>query len=261
MPNKKWYLLVDDDTYVVQPSMNLLLERLNPKQNYYIGNPVGNWLCRFAHGGSSVIISQAAMRRMFSPRYKKVIAESNRESLTETWGDRLLASTFIRLGVYLDENFRNLFNGERPVVSKLREDRFCAPVISFHGHSQPEDMHQTGETFRKIQSIVRWMDIWDMNGLPPPKHYAKDPLRRDWDHVGRLDEWTWTTTDQKNAHECHDACKGMPHGQCLAWTWEEKEGKCHRSPWVIVGSAAEGKVTGVNAERMSELMAECKTRK
>ncbi|KAH8905208.1 hypothetical protein BR93DRAFT_881329 [Coniochaeta sp. PMI_546] len=258
MPDKKWYVLVDDDTYIVQDSMILLLERLDPDKQYYLGNPVGNWLCRFAHGGSSVIMSGAAVRNLYSPRNERIVAESNRESLTETWGDRLLASTFLRIGVYLDETYMNLFNGERPLISWIRADRFCAPVVSFHGLANPEDMRQTGETFRNIRKIVRWIDLWEMNGAPAPETFKKNPLRQNWDHVGRLDERSWTTTDLESAAACHAACKKTPRQQCLAWTWDEKEHKCHRAPWMIVGAKAEGKIAGLNEGRVSALAAACK---
>jgi len=258
MPDKKWYLLVDDDTYIVQDSTKLLLERLNPNKQYYIGNPVGGWLCRFAHGGSSVIMSAAALRKLYSPHNKQIVARSNRESLTETWGDRLLASTLIRVGVYLDETYMNLFNGERPLISWITPDRLCAPVVSFHGHANPEDMRRTGETFRGLRRALRWIDLWEMNGAPSPQSFRETPLRKGWDHVGRLDERTWTTADQKDAEDCRVACKETPKGQCLAWTWDEKEHKCHRAPWMIVGSRAEGKVTGLNEGRVSALAAGCK---
>lgn len=257
MPNKKWYLLVDDDTYIVQDSMTLLLERLNSNKQYYIGNPVGNWLGRFAHGGSSVIISRAAMRNLNRPGNKQVRARSNHESLTETWGDRLLAFTFIRIGVYLDETYMNLFNGERPTISWITPQRFCAPVISFHGHKKPGQMHQTGEIFRKTRKIVRWIDLWEMNGARSPEAFKKNPDLHNWDHVGRLDERTWTS-EKKSAEACHRACQTTRVRGCLAWTWEEKEHKCHISPWMVVGSAAEGKTTGLNAERVSALAASCK---
>jgi hypothetical protein len=259
MPYKNWYLLVDDDTYMVQDSIKLLLERLNPNKEYYIGNPVGNWLCRFAHGGSSVIMSGATLRRLFSPGNRHIIAQAHRESMTETWGDRLLAATLIRIGIYLDETYMNLFNGERPAISWIRADRFCAPVVSFHGHADPEDMRRTGETLRNTtRKIVRWLDIWDLHSAPPPESFRKTPLRRDWDHVGRLDERSWTTTDQEDAEACRVACRMIPGQQCLAWTWDEKERKCHRAPWMIVGSKAEGKITGLNEEHVFKLAKACK---
>lgn len=258
MPNKKWYLLVDDDTYIVQESMMLLLERLNPDKRYYIGNPVGGYICRFGHGGSGVVMSGAALRTLYSPRNQQIVAQSHHESLAATWGDGLLASTFLRIGVYLDETYMNLFNGERPLISWIRADRFCAPVVSFHGLANPEDMRQTGETFRDMRKIVRWIDLWEMNGAPAPETFKKNPLRHDWDHVGRLDERSWTTSDLKSADACHAACKKTPRQQCLAWTWDEKEQKCHRAPWMIVGAKAKGKITGLNEGRVSALAAACK---
>jgi hypothetical protein len=109
-----------------------------------------------------------------------------------------------------------------------------------------------------IRKIVRWIDLWAMNGAPAPETFKKNPLRQDWDHVGRLDERTWTSTDLKSADACHAACKKTPHKQCLAWTWDEKEYKCHRAPWMIVGAKAEGKITGLNEGRVATLAAKCK---
>ncbi|KAB5551087.1 hypothetical protein GE09DRAFT_158992 [Coniochaeta sp. 2T2.1] len=262
MPNKKWYLLVDDDTYIVQDSMTLLLERLNSRKRYYIGNPVGGWALMFGHGGSSIVMSNAAVHRLYSPAFNHLITQTNHESLDETWGDRLLAKAFIGVGIYLDQAYSVLFNGERPRISWIRADRFCAPVVSFHGHSNPEDMRETGNTFRNLRKVIRWIDIWDITGAPDLATFRTSPQRRNWDHIGRLDERVTTSTDLKSADECHAACKAMrgpnwPKGKCLAWTWDDKEGKCFQSPWMIVGSQAEGRISGLNEERVSELAAAC----
>lgn len=132
MPDKKWYLLLDDDTYIVRPSLSLLLDRLDPDEKHYIGNAIGGVYGRFAHGGSGVIISRGAMRHLLSPKNEKVITR--------------------------------YFNGERPITTKIRTDRFCAPIFSFHQHAQPEDMRATGNTFREINTTVRWLDV---TSLPP----------------------------------------------------------------------------------------------
>src|SRR6478609_11513054 len=91
MPQKKWYIILDDDTFLVKPSLQLFLDRLNSREPHYIGNAVGDYKGRFAHGGSAVIISGEAMRRLFSR--PDIVARSYIASLDETWGDKLVATT------------------------------------------------------------------------------------------------------------------------------------------------------------------------
>ena len=112
MPHKKWYIILDDDTYLITPSIELLLSHLDPREAQYIGNAVGDYRGRFAHGGSAVLLTGEAMKRLFSR--PNIVAEAYLESLDETWGDRLVATTFQKLGVYLDERHSHYFNGEWP---------------------------------------------------------------------------------------------------------------------------------------------------
>ena len=91
MPDKKWYLIVDDDTYLVEQSLRMLLEYLDPNVPHYVSNAVGDYRARFAHGGSGVVLPQAAVRRLLA--HPEVVTAAHRQSLDEIWGDRLLATT------------------------------------------------------------------------------------------------------------------------------------------------------------------------
>ncbi|KAK0636624.1 hypothetical protein B0T17DRAFT_483723 [Bombardia bombarda] len=254
MPPKKWYILVDDDTYIVQPSMELLLGHLDPDVPYYVGNAVGDYKARFAHGGSAILISHAAMQRLFA--HPRVVSNAHVGSLYDTWGDRLLAKTLMKVGVYLNEDHSHLFNGERPLATKIRPDRICAPLVSFHSLASPDDMRATGDTFRNITDLVRWVDVWDIYGAPPLDKLVVRQMRRGWDHVGSVDEHTKTINDVMLAEECFEACERRP--KCLAWTWEKGAKVCHLSPWMTVGQADEGKVSGPNAPRAKRLAMACR---
>lgn len=50
-PHKKWYMMTDDDTYIHTPSLLSVLSTLPPNHAHYIGNAIGAYTCRFAHGG------------------------------------------------------------------------------------------------------------------------------------------------------------------------------------------------------------------
>ena len=253
MSHKKWYVLIDDDTFLLNPSLELVLQHLDPSVPHYIGNAVGDFRARFAHGGSAVVLSQAAMHRIFvgNPR---IVAAAHLESLNANWGDKLIATTAMKTGVYLDERFDRYFNGEAPRVTRIRADRFCAPIVSFHKMS-PEEMTEVARTFKDAVTAVRWLDIWKIYNAPPIEKFLKEPIRPDWDHVGRLDETTVTSLGVDSAERCLEICSKA--SRCLAWTWDKEEGLCHVSSWMIVGEAAKGKASGINAKRAAKLATEC----
>lgn len=62
----------------------------------------------------------------------KVFKMSYLESLDEVWGDWLLVKVLIRVGIYLDERYVYLFNGELLRRSKIRGDRMCFFILSFY---------------------------------------------------------------------------------------------------------------------------------
>ncbi|KUI59835.1 hypothetical protein VP1G_07056 [Cytospora mali] len=201
MPRKKWFILLDDDTYLIQPSLNALLGHFDPSIPYYIGNAVGDYRQRFAHGGSSITLSRATMHKLFAGRNHRALATARRASATEVWGDRLLADALLRLGIHIEEGTGRFFNGERPWASRLRSDRFCVPVSTFH-RLTAEEMKGVGRVFRKAVDSVLWVDLWDIFHGPSFATYEVTPLRREWDHVGRLDEHTVTLAGVKAALGC-----------------------------------------------------------
>jgi len=253
-PDKSWYLLVDDDTYVVQPSLKPLLEHLDPEQPHYLGNAVGDFRIRFAHGGSAVILSHAAMRALI--QNQRALASIYVDSLDETWGDRLLAKALLRLGIYLDETYSHLFNGEPPLLSKIRTDRLCSPVLSFHKLPSPAAMREVGENFRNVSKPLMWNDLWETHGYTPPWRLTDGAFHDDWDHVGALDESTLTVGQVKTAEACKKNCDRRSRA-CLAWLWDSEASLCHISPWMIVGKKAAGRVSGVNIPRARYLETNC----
>ncbi|KAK3326610.1 hypothetical protein B0H66DRAFT_551363 [Apodospora peruviana] len=265
-PKKKWYILADDDTYLVQPSLKPLLGHLDPKARHYLGNAVGDFRQRFAHGGSAIVLSQAAMQSLLV-RKRGVVSRAHAESLEETWGDRLLARALIRSGIYLDERYSHLFNGESPRQSKIRADRFCSPVVAFHTLATPAKMLDAGQHFRNITQPVLWIDLWDIYQVPTPWRHGKGVagaaaanINQNWDHVGEKlndDDAILTVRNVASADECMKKCTKKYSKKCMAWTWETGTRKCHISPWMIVGEKADGKLSGPNSQRARDLEINC----
>lgn len=246
-PKKKWYVLVDDDTYLIQPSLDIVLGHYDTSEPHYLGNAVGDYRQRFAHGGSSIAISYAALTKLFATRNAPALAAARVASLKEVWGDRLLAAALLKVGVHIEEQASRFFNGEPPRAARLRDRRFCVPVATYH-HLSTDEMREAAGLFRRAVDPVLWIDLWDLYGAPPFETYRGQPLREAWDHVGRLDEHTRTLTGAKTALGCSKFCEA--HEQCLAWTWDENEALCHLSPWVVVGTESRGRVSGLHVDRV-----------
>ena len=220
----------------------------------YLGNAVGDFKGRFAHGGSAVILSAEAVKRLFDR--PDIVMQAHFTSLTEVWGDKLIATTFQKLGIYLDERYSHFFNGERPTITRVMADRFCSPLLSFHGLSNPDEMRQVGLAFAKYDKPVFWSNLWSMYGGPDLTSFRQNPVRAQQDHVGGSGEHITTLRGVKSAKDCVKQC-GRSWRKCLAWTWEEKDQICRLAPWMIIGDKPEGKYSGVNLGWAQKLAMDC----
>jgi hypothetical protein len=253
MPTKKWYIMLEDDTYILDASLKVILGHLDSSHPYYLGNAVGDIETRFAHGDSAVVLSQAAMCHIFIYN-PEVVAKAHLHSLDARWGDKLIATTAMESGMYLDEKYNRHFNGDAPRATRILEDRFCVPIVSFHKMtlSQISDFKRI---FKNAKTVL-WMDLWKIYNAPTLDTFLADPFRSDWDHVGRLDEATMTVKNIKSKEDCLRICHAHSSA-CLAWTWEVEGLVCHIAPWMTVGYEANRKFSGVNAPRVISLSNRC----
>ena len=254
MPQKKWYIMLDDDTYIVNPSLLVVLRHLDSTIPHYIGNAIGDYKGRFAHGGSAVVFSQAAMYRLFIQN-PKIVSAAHMEALTARWGDKLIATTAMKVGIYLEEKFRRLFKGESPQQTRIRDDRPCVPIISFH-KMPPSTMIEVGRTFKNVTKYITWIGLWDTYEGLTFDSLPKNLIRSNWDHVGRLDKSTVSISNVETKEACLNFCY-IYTSTCLAWTWEEEKMVCHISPWMILGERADFKFSGPNVRRAKKLLSQC----
>ncbi|KAK6958245.1 hypothetical protein Daesc_001042 [Daldinia eschscholtzii] len=255
MPKKKWYVMLDDDTYVIKSSLALLLGHLDYSQPQFIGNPVGDYKGRFPHGGSSVVMSGAALKKLYD-EHPEIVAEGHQESVTAIWGDKLLSTTFMKIGIYLDETYRRLFNGEPPWMTRMWIDRFCLPLVSFHGLGKDDAMVHVGETFKNMTEPVFWRQLGKIYGAPSFASFIAEPIRSNVDYVGRLDEYSKTVDKVAEVDACVKICSDQS-SECLAWTFDPGSQKCHIARWAILGDVAEGRFSGINGQLAQKLEDSC----
>lgn len=244
----------DDDTFMIRPSLYRFLEHLDPSEALYLGNAIGDYKARFAHGGSSFILSSKAMSRLLDDS-PQVVADAYIASLDETYGDKLVATMLMQVGIYLSERYGHFFNGERPLITKIAADRICSPLVSFHGLARPQQMKDVGKAFAKIDQPVFWRDLWRILGQPSLDAMAERPVRAGQDHVGRQDDLNMVV-EAATAEACIAACGGLG-ATCLAWRWDKASKRCAMSPWVIVGEEATDTFSGLNVKEMIRLDSQC----
>ncbi|KAI0202343.1 family 31 glycosyltransferase [Astrocystis sublimbata] len=255
LPKKKWYIMIDDDTYVIKSTLKLMLGHINFGQPHYIGNPVGDYKGRFPHGGSSVIMSGATMRNLFEWN-PEIVRQANLESPYAVWGDKLLATTLQKIAVYLDESYKRLFNGEHPWITRMWQDRLCLPIIGFHGLGNPDAMEQVGEVFKDQEGPVLWSSLGKIYGVPEWQTFIDVPIRPNMNYVGRLDDQSTTVLDVAKVEDCIDICD-RAQTKCLAWVYNADIKRCDYAPWAILGDIADGLVSGVNGKLGKRLVDRC----
>ena len=227
---------------------------------HYIGNSVGHYTARFAHGGSVIVLSRAALEQLYH-RHPEVVHNSNVEALTEKFGDSLVAKTMQRVGIFIDERFNHLFNGENPWETRIWADRFCAPLASFHENKTPEQAHATMAKMKKWMGFFMWSDTWEVFEGEDFRGFKDRPMREGWDFIGRLKGETGSSSRGKmdRPELCMRNCLD-DHKGCLAWKWDKVTHECNVTPWMSIGLKADHLVSGVNGAWAEELRAWCKAR-
>ncbi|BFZ55533.1 hypothetical protein PYCC9005_002574 [Savitreella phatthalungensis] len=138
-PNAKWFLGIDDDTYVNTRNVVRVLDLLDPQKPLYTG--AVHYMTangrNFAHGSFS-IYSVGAMRRRFGSNAegglgsRAELATYNHAILELCCGDGVMGMAMEDAGVPPNNDFATFFNGEPPENVQLTSDRVCIPLFGFH---------------------------------------------------------------------------------------------------------------------------------
>ncbi|KAI9189790.1 hypothetical protein H9P43_001223 [Blastocladiella emersonii ATCC 22665] len=167
-PDAKWYIMIDDDTYVFMENLHRVLSALDPSEPHYVGAPNHFRDCdgitklgdgpMFAHGGSGIAISREAARRM------SAIADECIVRYDDCWaGDVRLGLCLRDAGILINYAYpgRRWFNPVTPhwSVHPYYEDP-CKRVVTFH--------HLSQATMQKLYDIERFVHGKAASTAPPP---------------------------------------------------------------------------------------------
>jgi hypothetical protein len=139
-PDKDWYLMMDADTYLVWPNLHTWLQQLpDPVATpLYLGSPAKVGDVQFAHGGSGIFISRAAMYD-FAVTNKGVASRWDKPMHEECCGDLVIGTVFKKSGILLKPSWPTV-NGEKLITLPFGPTHWCQPVVTMH-HVEPHEMN------------------------------------------------------------------------------------------------------------------------
>lgn len=141
-PDMDWYLLIDADSYIVWSNLLDWLDTLDPTKKSYFGSEVAISGTRFAHGGSGIVLSKAAMQELVVV-HNDTATRWDSQIDGKCCGDLVLSMALQDYGIQLEDAWP-LMSGERPSTMPFgpgTPEYWCRPALSFH-HTTPIDMNE-----------------------------------------------------------------------------------------------------------------------
>lgn len=160
-PNSKWFVFMDDDSYLLWGNLVEYLSKLDHTERIHLGSRVGlggiqhhgKTLDSFAHGGSGVVISKGAMDVMFGPDAKRPAKELvdhwSEGTLSQCCGDLMISWLLFEEANCTLDDFNPMppvtrFQGEPTYVLHYGPSTWCEPLMSFH-HMRSHEIESVWE--------------------------------------------------------------------------------------------------------------------
>lgn len=264
-PNAKWFIMIDDDTFLLLPNLNILLEQFSPDEEHYFGSDTMFKGCdnvqnfgegpSFAHGkencqhagGSGIVISSGAMKKMYQN------ADACIKKYKDCWaGDVRTALCLRDLGILLKG--KKHFNKEPPNAEFWYPTDPCERPITFHHLllHQMQRVHQASKLAaqRKLKSDPSTIFFSDLYAIGPTYGDIYAEFHRDY-RLGAFDENSnrqggdYNNLDAKSAKECQQLC--MNEKKCLAWSFVDS--RCWLKDSIPAAKQQQGTTTGTFPEK------------
>ncbi|CZT12209.1 uncharacterized protein RCO7_10450 [Rhynchosporium graminicola] len=206
-----WYFHIDADTYVIWSSLLYFLATLDPSKKSYTGSEVLDSGASFAHGGSGILLSNAAS-------FDLVVVHNGTASRWDSqmanifYGDSLLAKALKEYGVEVSNAFP-MFNGETPSTLWFHKGVWCMPIVTLH-HVTAEESEQL-KVFEEERSdrnapllYSELFKNWVFDAIP-------DHDLEDWDNRSEGTK----VPDISSIEDCKRACQDQP--ECMQILFKE----------------------------------------
>ncbi|KAK4221128.1 hypothetical protein QBC38DRAFT_492698 [Podospora fimiseda] len=234
-PKAKWYIYMEDDTYLFLDNVLRYLNGFDWRQSHYLGSFAGKSDVVFAHGGAGFALSRGAWEKTFGKK-EDLPGEYEKYTSEHCCGDQVLGYALRESGVKFGEN-----NGDgkftwgfNPIVHwrfGFSRWNWCVPLLSWHKvHNR--DVARYFELERKWKGKqMRHKDFFE-------EMIASDLKKRQewWDNLSEL--FSVSSGNKENppvpesSHDlglwkkgwesveaCERACEGWEN--CVQWSYVE----------------------------------------
>lgn len=135
-PHAKWYIYMEDDTYLFLPGVLRYLAGFDHRDPHWLGSYAAKSDVVFAQGGAGFALSRGAWEASFG-RNGRLADEYERYTADHCCGDQVLGHALNRYGVRLGENggdevFRYGFNPLVHWTFAFEKWSWCLPLYSWH---------------------------------------------------------------------------------------------------------------------------------
>ncbi|KAJ5894648.1 hypothetical protein N7495_006339 [Penicillium taxi] len=252
-PQAKWYVFYEADTYPIWTNLLGWLAHFDPDQKLYLGNQmmIGDDL--FAHGGSGIVISHAALHAVADWHMRN---EEHWNGVTQDhWaGDCLLGMALSKTGIGLTwsaphTNERSVWEQDT-LGETYGKNHWCVPPWTFH-HMTPADVEFMWEFeqnwfYTGNHTLLLHRDIF--YDLIEPSITDRSA---NWDNLAG--EEVPNSGESSTKYECAEQCARTP--ECMQYKIDAHS-KCLLSPKALRGNYAAGVDSGSMMWRVEARIAE-----
>ncbi|CAM1504643.1 Fc.00g022340.m01.CDS01 [Cosmosporella sp. VM-42] len=247
-PRAKWYIYMEDDTYLFLPNVLKYLSSFDWRKPHYLGSFAGKSDVIFAHGGAGFAVSRGAWESSFG-RNPHMTEDLYEYTADHCCGDQVLGHALKKYGVDFGENggdgkFTWGFNAVVHWAFEFNKYNWCSPLMSWH-HVHNRDVAQYYELEKSwdFKSPMLHRDFFAKMILPGIQNRMEW-----WDNLANLYQvnsgnkdappspaGTYNSDLWKKAWGSADACEAA----CKAWLdciqWSYVEDLCKMDDKMIMG--------------------------
>lgn len=251
--NIDWFVYIEADTSLSWVNLLLWLKRMDPKDEFFLGaqNVIGD--TTFGHGGSGIVVSRAAAKKLADFREKK-----GRQEYDEQWeevtsrsccGDEVIARAFLEADVPLTHAWPRL-QGEKISNVDWTDTHWCAPSMTWH-HVTAGDLDSLWQFGSEWVHNHGWDTPYlyrDLYAIYIERQIASN--RTGWNNLSQdrklispsvghdkeIKSWSsykdWEQKATESFDSCAEACQ-IESKHCVQWMWSP--GRCYLSEQIRLG--------------------------
>lgn len=191
-PSVDWFVFMDGDTYLFMDSLMEYLHKLDPKKPLYLGSSALYKDLDFAHGGSGVVLSRAALQKTLGD-HPEWVQEMELITSDNCCGDYMVALMLEKAGIPLSRGSKyptveDKFQGQPHWNLAATSSTWCQKILSFH-HLTPHDVEVLWEYERllgpKNRRDITYSDIYRDFVAPHIEEYMEN-----WNNMADNTEFT-----------------------------------------------------------------------